>query len=360
MPDTFTPVLGLTQPEVGASRDSWGSKWNNNATILDQFVSRAMPIGAILDYAGTTPPSGWLVADGRAISRTTYSNLFSVLGTTWGAGDGSTTFNLPSLNGRSTVGPGTVVDQIGTSTTFTLAQQFGMVYNYIAQTHLPAYNLVTDAQGTHSHSGATASAGPWGVGTDGQGSHSHGGLTGTMTADHTHTGVTNFTGEHTHQYLQATTGGGSLSAGGSATVVPAQTATSNGGAANHQHSFTTDGSSANHQHPIPVDGFHAHNVTVTAHAHGIFADGNHAHNVNLGGGGNPFEVMSPILVVTKIIHAGAQAATVVALDAAAPASFAATDPADEMAAIREELAALRALFAPAARGVPTTPLRGMN
>ena len=136
MPDTFTPQLSLCQPEVGASRDSWGSKWNQNATILDQFVSQAMPVGAILDYAGTTPPSGWMVADGRLISRVTYSDLFAVLGTTWGSGDGSTTFALPSLNGRSTVGPGTVIDQIGTSTTFTLGQQFGMVYNYISQAYL--------------------------------------------------------------------------------------------------------------------------------------------------------------------------------------------------------------------------------
>lgn len=360
MPDTFTPVLGLTQPEVGASRDSWGSKWNNNATILDQFVARAMPIGAILDYAGTTPPSGWLVADGRAISRTTYSNLFSVLGTTWGAGDGSTTFNLPSLNGRSTVGPGTVVDQIGTSTTFTLAQQFGMVYNYIAQTHLPAYNLVTDAQGTHSHSGATVSAGPWGVVTDAQGQHSHTGATAGENANHTHSGGTSFDGEHTHQVLQAQPGGGSLAAGGSAGNVAVQTATSNNGAANHQHSFTTSIESTAHAHAIAADGNHAHNVTVTAHAHGIYADGSHQHNVNLGGGGNPFEVMSPILVVTKIIHAGAQAATVVALDAAAPASFAATDPTDEMAAIREELAALRALFAPAGSRVLSSPARGTH
>jgi hypothetical protein len=81
--------------------------------------------------------------------------------------------------------------------------------------------------------------------------------------------------------------------------------------------------------------------------------------MTLGGGGQPFDVLSPILVVTKIIYAGKQASTRAALDAASVAP-AATDSTDEMAAIREELAALRALFAPAARRVPTTPLRGMN
>ena len=49
MPDTFTPALNLTKPEVGASRDSWGSKTNLNWDTLDQFVSQAMPIGSILD-----------------------------------------------------------------------------------------------------------------------------------------------------------------------------------------------------------------------------------------------------------------------------------------------------------------------
>jgi microcystin-dependent protein len=48
-------------------------------------------------FAGTTNPSGWLLCDGTAVSRTTYAALFTALGTTFGAGDGSTTFNLPSM-----------------------------------------------------------------------------------------------------------------------------------------------------------------------------------------------------------------------------------------------------------------------
>ena len=115
----------------------------------------------------------------------------------------------------------------------------------------------------------------------------------------------------------------------------------------------------NHAHAIVPDGNHAHNVTIAAHAHFIAADGSHAHTMTLGGGGQPFDVLSPILVVTKLIYAGKQASTRAVLDAAS-APLAATDSTDEMAQIREELAALRALFAPAARRVPTTPLRGMN
>ena len=60
--------------------------------------------GSIQMYAGSTAPSGWLICDGSAVSRDDYANLFSVIGTTYGAGDGSTTFNIPNLKGRVPVG----------------------------------------------------------------------------------------------------------------------------------------------------------------------------------------------------------------------------------------------------------------
>lgn len=65
------------------------------------------PIGTILDFAGTTAPTGYLICDGSAISRETYWELFGVIGDIWGAGDGSTTFNLPDLRGRTAIGAGT-------------------------------------------------------------------------------------------------------------------------------------------------------------------------------------------------------------------------------------------------------------
>lgn len=63
-----------------------------------------LPIGAVIAYSGSNEPSGWLICDGRAISRTSYSSLFNVIGTTYGAGDGSTTFNLPDYRDRVPVG----------------------------------------------------------------------------------------------------------------------------------------------------------------------------------------------------------------------------------------------------------------
>ncbi len=61
----------------------------------------SMPTGTLIPFAGTTCPSGFIVANGGAVSRTTYANLFAVIGTTYGAGDGNSTFNLPNLDGRA-------------------------------------------------------------------------------------------------------------------------------------------------------------------------------------------------------------------------------------------------------------------
>lgn len=60
----------------------------------------AMPPGSITAFAGSTEPVGWLFCYGQQISRASYAALFAVIGTTYGVGDGSTTFNLPDLRGR--------------------------------------------------------------------------------------------------------------------------------------------------------------------------------------------------------------------------------------------------------------------
>ncbi len=67
-------------------------------------VTLGVPVGVITPYAGSAAPSGWLLCDGSAVSRTTYAALFAVIGTTYGSGDGSTTFTLPNLKGRVPVG----------------------------------------------------------------------------------------------------------------------------------------------------------------------------------------------------------------------------------------------------------------
>jgi hypothetical protein len=75
---------------------------NSSGTVaLTSDVSASLPSGAVMPFAGTSAPTGYLLAQGQAVSRSTYSDLFSAISTTYGAGDGSSTFNLPDLRGRS-------------------------------------------------------------------------------------------------------------------------------------------------------------------------------------------------------------------------------------------------------------------
>lgn len=69
---------------------------NNGVTLI------GVPSGAVAHFAMNTAPTGWLKANGATVSRTTYATLFAAIGTTFGAGDGSTTFALPDLRGRFT------------------------------------------------------------------------------------------------------------------------------------------------------------------------------------------------------------------------------------------------------------------
>lgn len=86
----------------------------NDGTIDSDFLIEGVPVGSITAYASTTAPTGWLLANGTAVSRTTYSRLFSIIGTSYGVGDGSTTFNLPHLGGRNIVMASSTVASVDT------------------------------------------------------------------------------------------------------------------------------------------------------------------------------------------------------------------------------------------------------
>jgi microcystin-dependent protein len=305
MPDTYTPNFGLVMPEVGSSRDTWGTKWNQNASTIDEFLSYATPVGAMLDFAGPQAPPGWLICDGRLISRVTYSQLFAVIATYWGAGDGSTTFALPPTPGRAMVGPGTVIDELGNSLALTFTERKGLLNQGITQANLPNVGLVTDAQGYHSHGGATAPGGSHTHSTDVQGAHDH---PGAYMPDPQRSGWTDAQGNHAHtvpQVYQADVPPGARYAGG--------------GFVGGNHDIQTD-VQGNHAHNvgvysagniglgIPTDGAHGHNLSVLGNFQlGIYGDGQHQHNLYLGGTNQLFEVLSPVLCVTKIIYAGSQA-----------------------------------------------------
>jgi microcystin-dependent protein len=74
------------------------------SAISGQAPTATVPVGTVSDYGGSTAPTGWLLCYGQAISRTTYVSLYAVLGTTFGSGDGSTTFNVPDCRGRVVAG----------------------------------------------------------------------------------------------------------------------------------------------------------------------------------------------------------------------------------------------------------------
>ena len=81
--------------------DSMGGGTSLDTTIKSKAnITDLLPIGSYIQFAGSQAPAGFLVCNGGAISRTTYSALFAVIGTTYGSGDGSTTFNLPNLTDR--------------------------------------------------------------------------------------------------------------------------------------------------------------------------------------------------------------------------------------------------------------------
>ncbi len=69
-----------------------------------QSSADGVPSGAVMAWTTNSAPTGWLLCDGSAVSRTDYADLFNLIGTTYGAGDGSNTFNLPNLQGRVEVG----------------------------------------------------------------------------------------------------------------------------------------------------------------------------------------------------------------------------------------------------------------
>ena len=100
-----------------------------------------VPAGIVSAFAGVTAPSGWLMCYGQAVSRTDYSALFTALSTTYGSGDGSTTFNIPDMRGRAIAG----VDNMG-----------GTAASRLTSTVLTASNTLGATGGTQTHTLTTA------------------------------------------------------------------------------------------------------------------------------------------------------------------------------------------------------------
>ena len=150
-----------------------GATGSDNALPTEQAVREALtaliPAGTMVLFGGTSAPSGWLLCDGAAYSRTTYAALFAAINTRWGVGDGSTTFNIPDLRGRAPIGEG----QGSGLTNRTLGSKLG------EENHA----LTLAENGSHTHVG--------GLHTHTGGLHKHGETIGNELAAYTTAGSVN-------------------------------------------------------------------------------------------------------------------------------------------------------------------------
>lgn len=247
------------------------------AFVTTAISGSAIPTASLQMFAGaitqtvsagvvtTTAPTGWLLCDGNAISRSTYSALFTAVSTTYGAGDGSTTFNIPDMRSRSPIGVGTgtgltlrTLGATGGVETVTLTSaQSGLVAHGHANT-IAITNVATNID--HGHTVGV---------TDNNFSVVASGSV------HTHTGTGDDTGiNHNHvmpRQAIAATGTARLVVSATAADTSLVTQTRD---AIHKHTFTSNNANTDHSHTAN----HGHAVTQSN------AGGSHSHVNTLAGG----------------------------------------------------------------------------
>lgn len=143
-------------------------------SIAGNTVYADAPVGTISPFGGSDIPSGYLLCDGQAISRTDYAELFAVIGTTFGAGDGSTTFNIPDLRESVPVGSGTRASGVADHDIYTLGQFKDDQLQDHAHTRTPYVNVSNgDYSTAYTHDrqieqGGTVATGRYGTTTHGK------------------------------------------------------------------------------------------------------------------------------------------------------------------------------------------------
>ena len=159
-------------------------------------VASGLPAGTIVQWPGVAAPTSWLICDGSAVARATYPSLFNAIGTTYGAGDGSSTFNLPNLKGKVAVGLDTSQTEFNS-----LGKTGGATTHTLSISEMPS----------HTHTGTTSS----------NGSHTHGGINYSTSNDGSTNGnvrrdyganynqISFYAGDHTHTFTTDSTGSGS-------------------------------------------------------------------------------------------------------------------------------------------------------
>jgi microcystin-dependent protein len=232
-----------------------GTGW----TLLINDNSFYMPVGSVMIWPGNIAPSGWLLCDGQAASRTYYADLFTVIGSQYGAGDGTSTFNLPDLKGRSPVGL-----DLSQADFDVLGETGGEKQHTLSTAEMPS----------HFHSVNPPST-----------------ATGSGGASHTHTvdppsATTGTDGNHRHENdADYASGLGSASSGDKVT-------------------YNNDGSSTSDY--CDYDGDHSHTLNIGSFSSG--SAGAHTHSINIGafnsgttGGATAMNLLQPYLVLNFII-----------------------------------------------------------
>lgn len=149
---TSTGAWGLAGANYGTSGQVLTSNGSGSPPTWQDAGGGGVDPGAIMGFAQSVPPTGWLKANGAAVSRTTYAALFAAIGTTYGAGDGSTTFNLPDYRGEFMRGwdDGRGVDS---------GRALGSAQSSQNLSHTHSVSGSTSTDGSHSHAQTLYSSG---------------------------------------------------------------------------------------------------------------------------------------------------------------------------------------------------------
>lgn len=244
--------------------------FNEDGTIIGSNpLLNVVPVGAFMGWSTSVAPAGWLLCDGSQKNRVAYKSLFDVIGTTYGVGDGSTTFTLPDIRGRfflgkAAAGTGATLGETGGAIDHTHSSGAG-------NTGAAAPAITGSSAGaTATISGSTGSASP---GTDAQGGHTH-----------TYSGTT--------------------SAGNSNTL--AQTAVdTNFAKADHTHTYSgTSSSDGSHSHTVNSHNHSNGSLGVDSHSHGVgsLAVASHTHSLGAGttGTANPPYFAAPMIIFAGV------------------------------------------------------------
>jgi microcystin-dependent protein len=145
--------------------------YNGTNFIMVSTPSNVNPVGTINIFSGSSAPGGWLICDGSEISRTTYADLFSVIGTAYGVGNGSSTFNIPNLKGKIPVGYNSSETEFNT-----IGKTGGAKTHILTATELPSNfvrDRITQEAGNFSGIYDSLPAGNWKHGNNTGGGQAH-------------------------------------------------------------------------------------------------------------------------------------------------------------------------------------------